>query len=248
MSDALYEFLARLGYSHPIHPVFVHMPIGLTIGAFCLYLAGVTLRSREMVTSSYHAVVFALLFLMLTIPTGIMDWQRFYGGAWLLEIKMKLALAGALFLLLVFVTMIGRRLLATRPRFLPILYFLGFLNVAGLGFFGGQLVFHGRVPTVPNHLHAGQTLFNGHCSGCHERGGNVFMPNLALRSAPQLQAYGDFVKFVRNPRLPNGQQGPMPWFGQEKLTDEELKELYNYVRFAFIKPERDEMIRKAEAR
>ena len=38
------------------------------------------------------------------------------------------------------------------------------------------------------------------------------------------------------------------WFGQDKLTDEELKELYNYVRFAFIKPERDEMIRKAEAR
>jgi uncharacterized membrane protein len=140
MSDAFYGLLARLSYSHPIHPVFVHMPIGLTIGAFCLYLAGVMLRRKELMVPSYHAAVVALLFLMLAVPTGIMDWQRFYGGAWLLEVNMKLALAGGLFLLLSVTVMIGRHHDA-HPRFLLMLYFLGVLNVAGLGFFGGQLVF-----------------------------------------------------------------------------------------------------------
>jgi len=239
MSDALYDFLARQGYSHPIHPVFVHMPVGLTVGAFCLYLAGTMLRCRELVASSYHAAVIALLFLVLAVPAGIMDWQRFYGGAWLLEIKMKLALAGALFFLLSLAAMIGRHADA-HTRILPMLYFLGVLNVAGLGFFGGQLVFRGRVPAAPDYLHAGQTVFDGHCSGCHGRGGNVFMPNLPLRSAPQLQAYEGFVAFIRDPRLPNGQPGPMPRFGQDKLTDEDLNELYDYIRFAFVKPKRDD--------
>ena len=33
MFNFVYEFLARLGYTHPIHPTEVHMPIGLLVGA-----------------------------------------------------------------------------------------------------------------------------------------------------------------------------------------------------------------------
>ncbi len=216
------------------------MPVGLTIGAFCLYLAGVMLRRRELLTSAYHASVIAIMFLMLAIPTGILDWHRFYGRAWILEIKMKLILASTLFLLLSLLALIGRYP-GARLRLLSILYFLGVLNVVGLGFFGGQLVFRGRLAATPVHLHTGQMIFDGHCAGCHERGGNIIIPDLALRSAPQLQVFEEFVRFIRHPHLPNGEPGRMLIFGRDKLTDEELKDLYDYLQDTFTKPKLDSL-------
>lgn len=238
MTDALYEILADLGYSHPIHAVFVHLPVGLTLGAFILYLTGALLNRRDYQASAHHVSVLALLFLGVAIPTGIMDWQRFFGGAWLFEIKMKIGLAGVLVVLLSLMAVFGRRPEAHRA-FLPALYFLGVLNVGGLGFFGGQLVFRGRVPEAPAYLHVGQRIFDSRCSGCHQRGGNIFEPNLPLRSAPQLDEYEEFRKFLRAPRLPNGMPGPMPAFGENRLTDADVKNLYDYIRFAFVKPARD---------
>lgn len=238
MTDLLYELLARLGYSHPIHAVFVHMPVGLTIGAFCLYLGGLLSGRREWLASAHRVIVLALLFLALAIPTGIMDWQRFFGGAWLFEIRAKLALAGVLAVLLALASVFGGRYEVYGKRLLA-LYFLCLLNVGALGFFGGQLVFRGRVPEAPEHLHVGQMIFDSHCSGCHQRGGNVFEPNLPLRSAPQLDDFGQFLKFVRDPRLPSGLPGPMPAFGEKRLTDEEARSLYDYIRFAFVEPARD---------
>lgn len=238
MSDALYGFLARLGYSHPLHPIFVHMPVGLTVAALCFWLAGTALRRRALLASAHHAAVLALLFLAAAVPVGVMDWQRFYGGAWLLEIQAKLGLAGALLLALALAALAGRRP-GAHPRLLPALYMLGVAGVGGLGFFGGQLVFRGRSPEAPEHLWAGQMVFDSHCSGCHGRGGNVFAPNLPLRSARQLQDFGEFVKFVRDPRMPDGQPGPMPKFDRGRPTDEELRQLYDYLHFAFVKPARD---------
>jgi len=191
MSDALYGLLARLGYFHPIHPVFVNMTIGLTIGAFFLCLAGNLLKRRELIASAYHVLILAFLSLMVTVPTGLMDWQRFYGGAWLLEIKMKIAMAGVLFILLSFATIIGRRLDYSHPRILFMLYFLGVMNVAGLGFFGGQLVFPGREPSAPDYQHAEHTISDGHCFNCSQVS-NDSMSNQPLRSVPQLQAYENF--------------------------------------------------------
>lgn len=239
MTDLFYDLLARLGYSHPIHAVFVHMPVGLTIGAFCLYLSGFLLGRRDWMACAHRVIVLALLFLALAIPTGIMDWRRFFGGAWLFEIKAKVALAVLLVVLLSLTAFFGRRYEAHR-KLLPGFFFLCALNVGALGYFGGQLVFRGRVPEAPEHLHAGQRIFDSRCSGCHQRGGNVFEPNLPLRSAPQLDDFNRFLKFLRDPRLPNGMPGPMPEFTEKKLTDEQARQLFDYIHFAFVEPERDE--------
>lgn len=238
MSNAFYELLTRLGYSHPVHPILVHMPVGLTVGAFCLCIAGILRRRPALLCCAQHLGLLALLFLVLAVPIGIIDWRRFYGGAWLFEIKMKLALAATLLILLILATVLGRQP-GRHAGLMPTLYFLGVLNVGGLGFFGGELVYRGRVPEAPDHLRAGQLIFDGNCSGCHNRGGNAFMPNLPLRSAPQLQTYAEFRDFVRDPRLPNGQPGPMPAFGPGQLSDAQLQSLYDYVQFAFVKPQRD---------
>lgn len=38
MIDSFYELVKKLGYIHPLHPVFVHGPMGGVIIAFCFGL------------------------------------------------------------------------------------------------------------------------------------------------------------------------------------------------------------------
>ena len=45
--DAVYNLLAKLGYTHPIHPTEVHMPIGLVVGALVfIYIAVIFNRHK----------------------------------------------------------------------------------------------------------------------------------------------------------------------------------------------------------
>ena len=112
------------------------------------------------------------------------------------------------------------------------------VNVMGLGYFGGQLVYEGRIPAVSENFLPGRKIFVNHCSGCHPNGGNILFPNLPLRTAPQLKSYQTFIEFVRNPTLPNGVKGPMPVFTQSKLSDPQAEELYSYIIHGLANPMR----------
>jgi mono/diheme cytochrome c family protein len=103
-----------------------------------------------------------------------------------------------------------------------------------LGFFGGQLVYHGFSPEAPEQFKSGRHIFESHCSGCHRRGENIIEPNLPLRNAPQLKNFNDFLKYIRDPHMPDGSPGPMPRFTVDKLSDQEAKQLYDYLYFAFL--------------
>lgn len=236
MSNVLYDLLALVGYTHPVHPVLVHVPTGLSIGAFCLVVWSVVTGKSVYRTTAYQMVVLAFIFVFLAIPLGIIDWQRFYGGAWLFEIKMKLVLACVYFLLLASTVFLGWR--RRDSAALPVLYFLGVLPVMGLGFFGGQLVYNGFSPEAPDQFKIGQHIFEGNCSGCHRRGENIIVPNLPLRNAPQLKDFDDFISYIRDPKMPDGSRGLMPRFSLKKLTDEEARQLYDYLYFAFVIPNR----------
>jgi mono/diheme cytochrome c family protein len=182
--------------------------------------------------TAYQITVLAFIFIFLAIPAGIMDWQRFYGGAWIFEIKMKLVLAAVYFGLLTTAVVIGRR--HNDSPAMPVLYVSGMLTVAGLGFFGGQLVYRGFTPEAPEQFKIGRHIFESNCSGCHRRGENIIEPKLPLRNAPQLKKFDDFLNFIRDPRMPDGSPGLMPRFTSEKLTDEEAKQLFDYLYFKFI--------------
>lgn len=237
MIDAIYDLLAQLGYQHPLHPVFVHMPIGLSVGAFCLQLAAWLRHSQSLARAAYAVALLALLFLVAAIPTGIMDWQRFYGGAWLPQVRMKLGLAVLLSLTLALAAGMGWRR-QRAPAVLLGIYGLAVATVGGLGYFGGDLVYGSRIPDAPESLLAGQRLFDGRCSGCHQRGGNAIVPSLPLRSAPQLANVQDFLKFLRDPRMPDGSVGAMPAFTVDQLSDAEAQALFDYLGHAFVHPPR----------
>jgi uncharacterized membrane protein/cytochrome c5 len=233
--DWFYDALDRIGYTHPIHPALVHMPIGLVVGATAFIGMAAFSRYRHFRVSGHHVLTLALIFWFPTVLFGITDWQRYLGGAWLFVIKVKLALAVVLFVLLVAGVILGFRG-RTPLRIMASIYGLCFATVVALGYFGGQLVYAGRAPPGPPIYRAGEKIFDQNCSGCHAHGGNVIAPNLPLSHAPELAQFEQFNRFIRHPRMPNGAVGDMPAFLTSRISDEEVKALYDYIVHTIAMP------------
>lgn len=228
MIDKLYGFIAKLGYVHPLHPALTHGPVGGVMVGFCLVVAALVWRKHKLAVSSYHVICVAFVLLVPTVVAGVLDWQHYYSGAWVFEIKMKIFLATLLFVLLSITLVVGRKP-SVRPEMMAGLCTLCLVNVMGLGYFGGELIYTDREAKSDNGFAGGRKIFINHCSGCHVNGGNIFYPNLPLHSAPQLESFETFITFVRNPTLPDGKQGPMPNFPERKLSDADAHALYDYV-------------------
>lgn len=237
MIDYLYDLFAQLGYSHPLHPPLTHGPIGAVIVAFLLGLAAWFWPHKNLLQSAYYAIIIAFILLFPTVLAGILDWQHYFSGAFIFAIQMKIVLA-MLLLFLLAITLIAGRHPKTRPWLMTSLFTLCLFNALGLGYFGGQLVYEGRLPSAGEGFAAGRKIFVSRCSGCHVNGGNILYSNLPLRSAPQLESYEQFLEFVRNPRLPNGEIGPMPAFKPNKLSDQQVRDLYDFIVHGLAKPER----------
>ena len=140
MIHAVYEFLARIGYTHPIHPPITHLPVGLTIGALIFTLIAVIFGREKLRLSAWHCAVLALVGVLPTALLGYMDWQERMGGAWMPVIGWKIGLASGLFVLLfaaLFVSRKGRMGFALSI----LLYVICFGLVMTLGFLGGTLVY-----------------------------------------------------------------------------------------------------------
>ena len=148
MLDGIYNFLNELGYHHPIHVTEVHMPIGLVVAALVFSLAALLFRRPHLAKVSRYCFILAFIFVFPTIIFGIMDWQYYYNGSWLYDIKIKLILASILLLLLSLGVFLNRGGYAPPVRIIPI-YFLSFLTVVALGYYGGELVLGGRSPYIP---------------------------------------------------------------------------------------------------
>jgi Cytochrome C oxidase, cbb3-type, subunit III len=154
---------------------------------------------------------------------GIMDWQHFYQGAWILPIKVKLTVAPILAALLGLSVFLGRMYGATSLRVLPF-YFLCLCAVTVLGYFGGQLTYAGRTISGPNEYKAGEQIYAASCTTCHPGGGNTIDPGKPLLHSPLLQNLDIFKMWLRHPAL------PMPPFSALKISDEQAKALYAYVQ------------------
>jgi len=237
MFNFVYKFLTGLGYTHPIHPTEVHMPIGLVVGAFIFAWTALLFRRPKLAQTARHCVTLAFIWVFPTMLLGIMDWQHYYAGAMLFPIKMKLIFAPALLILLVAAVILGFKKGAESKAVLAI-YCLCFVTVVILGYFGGQLVYGTKGPAPPADVKAGAKVFSANCKGCHPNGGNIIKPNLPLRSAPQLADFKSFEGFIRDPKMPDGSAGVMPAFTQAKISDQQAKQLYDYIGQVIIHPVR----------
>ena len=234
--NPLYNALAAIGFTDPIHPPLTHMPIALVVAALIFGFAGWILRRPNLSPAGRYCLVLAWLFIFPTVLLGFMDWQHFYQGAWLLPIIVKIGLSSFLFLLLsigVILVFTGRE----ESKALLAIYVIAFLTVGGLGYFGGRLVFGGRSPAASPALQAGKRLFENNCVACHPNGGNAITPQDIIIGSDRLKDFPTFLAWIRNPRLDNGKKGPMPEFLAWKISDEQARQLYDYLIGVFGKPQ-----------
>jgi uncharacterized membrane protein len=218
MIDSFYDLLEKIGYTHPVHPAWTHIPMGLIIGTFIFALVALVFRRNILPSVAYRRIILlALIFVFPTALFGYMDWQHFYDGDWLFSIKIKLFLTGVLFVLL-FIGVIFCSKKEGETKSSLLIYTLCFLVVVGLGYFGGQVVFEGegRAEKIPIRFLVGEKLFVANCNDCHPRGGDIL-------NAPQLFDFKKFLTLLRNP--PTG----MTPFPPEQISDQKAMRLYLYL-------------------
>ena len=153
MLHALYQFLGRLGYTHPLHPMVTHITVGLTLGTLVFALVSLIFRRVRLKLTAWHCAVLAIVSIVPTVLLGLMDWKEKLNGEWLPTIIIKMILAGSLFVCLLVGLLLGRERpnekdeAAGRPWRSPraiaalALYVVCAGIVVALGFFGGSLVY-----------------------------------------------------------------------------------------------------------
>ncbi len=231
MIEFLYQALAKIGYTHPIHPPVTHATVGMVIGAFVFGITAWKLRHQGLAKTAHHCIILALLSLIPTVILGVLDWKYYYAGAWLFPIKMKIMLAGLLLILLVFALSAGYKA-ETVSKSAVILYAFCLLNVTALGYFGGELVFGDKSAGQPMHvvgIEVSGEQFSKSCSACHPNGGNSIKQDLPLKTAPQLVTLDTFLAYIRSPKARDGSTTIMPPFPADKLSGEDAQKIYQYI-------------------
>jgi uncharacterized membrane protein len=141
MIESLYALLAKVGFTHPLHPALTHIPMGMVMGCFFFGLLARYAKKTEFQATCLHCSILALIFIFPTILAGILDWQHLYGGRFLPLIILKMVLAVILTGLLGYSIWLNRQGEASKKLFL--IYALCLVCAVGLGFAGGQLIYGG---------------------------------------------------------------------------------------------------------
>jgi mono/diheme cytochrome c family protein len=228
-----------MGFTDPLHPAIVHIPIGLVIGAFVFLVVALLFKRKQLALTARHASILALVFAFPSILFGVLDWIHFYHAAMIPAIRIKIALAAALLILLALGIILGGKAKSRNAAMLAI-YAASFLAVVALGYFGAGLVYsRGPVSATsssaaaPAPFAAGKSSFEANCQSCHQGGGNSIYPKLPVKGSKRLASLASFEAFVRAPSMPDGKGGDMPAFGTDALTAAQVKDLYAYASAQF---------------
>jgi uncharacterized membrane protein len=139
MIENFYALLAKMGYSHPLHPMLTHIPMGMVIGMVIFAALGMIAKNNTLIQTAFHCSILALVALFPVVAAGILDWQHLMQGSWNRFIIAKMILAGILTVLLI-VSIIIKKRGATAGKML-LIYLFCLACAAGLGYSGGELVY-----------------------------------------------------------------------------------------------------------
>jgi uncharacterized membrane protein len=235
MGTLIYDFLKNIGYHHPIHPPFTHVPVGLVIAGFIFILLAWVLKGSGFARTAKHTTVLAFISAIPTVFIGYVDWQVFYAGAFILPINMKMILAGLLLIVLGILVFISLRHEENLKRRLQ-LHFLSLLLVSGIGYFGGELVY-GKKSAAPSavtenlSVQAGAKLFGESCAFCHFTDKTDTKVGPGLKGLFQAEHLPTSKKSVSNESIEAQLKTPykkMPAF--ESLTEDQVKSLIDYLK------------------
>lgn len=139
MVENLYSLLEKVGFSHPLHPMLTHVPMGMIIGMVVFSFLGLIWKNGNFGQTAFHCSVLALLAILPVIGAGMLDWLHFQEGEWNVYIIVKMILGVLLTILLIFSVILKRR--GTTPNKMLLIYILCLACAGGLGFSGGELVY-----------------------------------------------------------------------------------------------------------
>jgi uncharacterized membrane protein len=233
MIEYVYQVLAKIGYTHPLHPAITHLVMGLVMGAFLFGLVAMLFKRESLVRTARHCLVLALIALPPTALLGYMDWQHRFAGAWIFPIIIKLILAGVLLVLLAIAIGLSLRS-ETWSRDILITHVLCLLVVISLGYFGGELVYGKRAPTgetPEGRGHEGAVVFNQSCAVCHHADQSEYKIGPGLKGLFQLDKLPVSGRPVTEANVRTQLKTPfrnMPPFGE--LPEEKLEALIAYLK------------------
>lgn len=138
MIEYIYQTLAKIGFSHPLHPAITHIPMGMIIGGFLFAAGAIVMKKDDLAATAHYCFTLALLFTPPTMILGYMDWQYKFDAEWSNLISAKFILAGLLTVMLTVSYFFGRNPAVDIKRKL-ILYAVCLAIATGLGFTGGEL-------------------------------------------------------------------------------------------------------------
>ncbi|MBT8329683.1 MAG: hypothetical protein KJO60_08930 [Desulfofustis sp.] len=141
MIESFYNLLAVFGFHHPIHPIVVHLPMGLVVGSVAFSLADMKWPDKNYAVTAYHCILLSLISVVPVYIAGLLDWQQWFAGDVNQWIIIKLILGVALTVML-FATVQQKKKGAPQKK-LFVFYLINLAICGGLGFSGGELVWGG---------------------------------------------------------------------------------------------------------
>jgi uncharacterized membrane protein len=139
MIESLYSFLKALGFSHPLHPMLTHIPMGMIIGMVVFSLMGFIWKNESLRQTAFHCSVLALISVVPVIGAGILDWLHLQQGEWNKFIIIKMVLGVLLTIFLAVSVSLKRK--GASPSKMLLFYLFCLACAGGLGYSGGTLVY-----------------------------------------------------------------------------------------------------------
>jgi mono/diheme cytochrome c family protein len=100
-------------------------------------------------------------------------------------------------------------------------------TIAGWVVFGDSMIFPGST-ALSAEAPDGAKLYALRCGACHPQGGNKINPALPVKGSVKMKSLAVFTAYNRNPLKADGSKGVMPAFPVDKISDQEMKLIYEY--------------------
>jgi uncharacterized membrane protein len=138
MTEFIFMWLEKIGFTHPLHAPVTHIPMGMVMGGCLFALIAHFAKKPALFRTALHCYVVALIAVLPTMFIGYIDWQHFYRGEANPYVIAKICLGTLLFVICgVNVSLLRKD---TSNKWAIVSVSAVSFGVAGLlGFFGGEL-------------------------------------------------------------------------------------------------------------
>ncbi|MCM2322955.1 MAG: DUF2231 domain-containing protein [Oligoflexia bacterium] len=143
------DFLQGRFMKHPLHPLLVHVPVGLWVACFVSDLVFMANGNPNFAVVSYYCILFGLIGAALAVPAGMADFLAIPSETHPKRLATTHMMLNVIVTVLFLINLLSRRgledgvpTLITRGQFILTVFSLAILGVSG--YLGGLLVYdHG---------------------------------------------------------------------------------------------------------